>query len=502
MRDLPLRRPLSRRELLRWGSASAAALACTPIFPDLFAASGQAAVRGPLYRPPVLSTKGLTLTARGMTAEIAPGVRSPIMSLGDGPVAPTLRARSGERATITLVNALSEPTILHWHGLRPPEAADGHPRLAIDPGARYEYDFTIDEPAGLYWYHSHPHMRTGAQVHLGMAGLFVVTDAAEEALALPSEEDTLLLMLQDKRVDAQGKLQYAAMGHDMMEGFLGTTPFVNGVQAPQTTVAAGLTRLRILGASNARIFRVALSNGRPLHLIGTDGGLIDRPVELPWIDVATGERIDVLVDLTGIPRGERVMLQSLAFTPPYRGMGGMGMGGGGGGGGMGGMGSRVPQGAAMDLLEMVVDRAPTARRRIPTTLQPLPPKRTTPPATVREFRFASAMMQHTINGVMFDMERIDVTVPFGATERWVFINDGPFPHPVHMHAVHFRVISREGGRAQLFPWEEGWKDTVLVYPGEQVAVDATFDRHRGRFLLHCHNLEHEDHGMMMNFAVE
>jgi FtsP/CotA-like multicopper oxidase with cupredoxin domain len=265
MRDLPLRRLLSRRDLLRWGSASAAALAFTPILPDLFAASGQAAVRGPLYRPPVLSTKGLTLTARGLTAEIAPGLRSPIMSLGDGPVAPTLRARSGERATITLINALSEPTILHWHGLRPPEAKDGHPRLAIDPGARYEYDFTVDEPAGLYWYHSHPHMRTGAQVHLGMAGLFVVTDAVE---------------------------------------------------------------------------------------------------------------------------------------------------------------------------------------------------------------------------------------------RWVFINDGPFPHPVHMHAVHFRVISREGGRAQLFPWEEGWKDTVLVYPGEKVAVDATFDRHRGRFLMHCHNLEHEDHGMMMNFAVE
>jgi FtsP/CotA-like multicopper oxidase with cupredoxin domain len=400
----------------------------------------------------------------------------------------------GERATLRLVNQLGEPTILHWHGFRPPEAVDGHPRLAIAPNAHYDYDFVVDEPPGLYWYHPHPHMLTARQVHLGMAGALIVTDPSEAALGLPEDEDTLTLILQDKRPDAEGRISYAvSMGHDMMEGLLGTTAYVNGVRAPRAEVARGLTRLRIVGAANARIFRVALSNGRPLHLIGTDGGYLDAPRELPWIDIATGERIDVLVDLGATPVGESVLLQSLAFESPYRGMGmGMGMG----------MSGRAQNGAAMDLLELAVTRQARGPRRIPTRLVPLAERRSAPPATVREFRFASARMQHTINGLMHEMERIDVRVPFGATERWVFHNDGPFPHPVHMHAVHFRVVAREGGRGRLFPWEDGWKDTVLLYPGERVAVDATFDRHRGLFLMHCHNLEHEDHGMMMNFVIE
>jgi blue copper oxidase len=484
---------VSRRDFVRLSAATAAIAplvggAWDPLRVLLPAA---AAERGPLYRPPVLGMRDLTLTARAATAEIAPGVSSPILTLGDGPVAPTLRVARGERATVRLQNHLGEPTILHWHGFRPPESADGHPRLAVGPGAHYDYDFVVDEPPGLYWYHPHPHMLTARQVHLGMAGALIVTDPSEASLGLPSDEDTLTLILQDKRPDAEGRISYAVtMGHDMMEGLLGTTAYVNGVRAPRAEVAAGLTRLRIVGAANARIFRVALSNGRPLQLIGTDGGYLDAPRELPWIDVSTGERIDVLADLSGIPVGESVLLQSLAFESPYRGMGMMGMGG------------RVPNGGAMDLMELAVTRPARARLRVPTRLVPLAAKRSTPPATLREFRFASARMQHTINGQMHEMERVDVAVPFGATERWVFQNDGPFPHPVHMHAVHFRVVGREGGRGQLFPWEDGWKDTVLVYPGERVAVDATFDRHRGLFLMHCHNLEHEDHGMMLNFAVE
>jgi len=111
-------------------------------------------------------------------------------------------------------------------------------------------------------------------------------------------------------------------------------------------------------------------------------------------------------------------------------------------------------------------------------------------------------MMHTINGRMFEMERVDERVRFGAIEIWRFVNDGPFPHPVHMHAVHFQVLSRTGGRNRVLPWEAGWKDTVLVLPGETVEVIARFDSHRGMFLLHCHNLEHEDMGMMMNFQIE
>jgi FtsP/CotA-like multicopper oxidase with cupredoxin domain len=454
---------------------------------------------GPLYIPPTVSPKALTLTARATAAEIAPGVSSPIFAIGDGPVAPTIRARAGDRATIVLRNELGEPTILHWHGLRPPEASDGHPRLAIGTGAEYRYDFALNERAGTYWYHSHPHMRTAAQIHLGMAGLFIITDAEEEALGLPSGARELGIVLQDKRPDAQGRIAYnVTMGHDMMEGLLGSAAYVNGVRTPSVNVDSALYRVRVLGAANARIFRLGLSNERPITLIGTDGGLLDAPIELPHMDLSTGERADLLLDFSGLAVGTRVTLQSLAFVSPYRGMGGMG---GGMGRGMGG-GGALPQGSAMDLLEFVVTRSVREPVRIPSKLSSLPAIDSGAVSKERVFHFRSAMMQHSINGNAFDMERIDERVPFGATERWVFVNDAPFPHPVHMHAVQFRIASREGGRNQLYPWERGWKDTVLVYPGERVSVIAKFDSHRGRYMMHCHNLEHEDHGMMMNFAIE
>jgi FtsP/CotA-like multicopper oxidase with cupredoxin domain len=449
-----------------------------------------------LYRSAVVSPGNLVLTPRPTTAEIAPGTSSPIFSWGDGPVGPTIEAQSGQRARILLRNELSEATIAHWHGLRPPEEADGHPRLAVGPGGTYDYDFLIDERAGLYWYHPHPHMRTAPQTYYGLAGLIIVRDDEEAALDLPSGEREIAIVLQDKRRDASGRLVYGAAGHDMMEGFLGDEAFVNGVLSPTVEVASGLYRLRVLGAANARIFRLGLSNGAPLVLIGSDGGLLEAPLELPYVDVATGERVDLLVDFSGLRPGSGVSLRSLDFPSPARGMG-MGMGRG-----MMGMGGGLPQGAAMDLLEFRVVTESNDEVRFPASLTPLPRLSAAAADRQRVFRFDSMMMSHTINGRSFEMDRIDERVPFGATEMWTFVNDSGFPHPVHMHAVHFQVLERTGGRAGVLPWERGWKDTVLVLPGERVDVIATFDRHRGLYLMHCHNLEHEDMGMMINFLIE
>jgi FtsP/CotA-like multicopper oxidase with cupredoxin domain len=452
-----------------------------------------------LYRPAVVSPDGLVLTARPAMAEIAPEVSSPILTWSEGPVGPTIEADSGQLARLLLQNELNEPTIVHWHGLRPPEEADGHPRFAVGTGGTYAYDFLIDERAGLYWYHPHPHMRTAPQTYYGLAGLIIVRDDEEAALDLPSGEREVALVLQDKRRDATGRLVYNPVGHDMMEGFLGGEAFVNGVLSPTVEVDSALYRLRILGAGNARIFRIGLSNGAPLVLIGSDGGLLEAPVELPYVDVATGERVDLLVDFSGIAAGSSVFLRSLEFPSPSAGMG-MGMGRGRGMMGMGG--SALPQGAAMDFLEFRVTGAVREDVRLPTTLTPLPRLSADSADRRRVFRFDSMMMSHTINGRSFEMDRIDERVPFGATEVWSFVNDSRFPHPVHMHAVHFQVLERRGGRGRVLPWERGWKDTVLLLPGEQVEVIATFDRFRGLYLMHCHNLEHEDMGMMINFLIE
>ena len=462
--------------------------------------------RAPLRHATVMRGTDLSLRAHVHPAEIAPGVRAQVWTPGDGLIGPTIEARTGETLRVRLDNALPEQTILHWHGLRVPEAADGHPRLAIDPGATYRYEFPVIDRAGTYWYHSHAHHRTGIQAYRGMAGLFLVRDAEEDALGLPGGEHELPLFIQDRRLAADGTFEYDPMMHEAMEGFFGDAPFVNGVRLPRHDVDAGSHRLRLVNGSTSRILRIAFSNGQPFTLIGIDGGLLEQAVTLTTIDLGVGERADLVVDFGRVAVGRMVSLDTIAFDSPAM-PGGMGMGRGMGAGMGAGMGrgrmgaGGVPQGGAMTLVAFHVTRA----RRTPAWKAPArlsAPLASLPPAArTRSFRFDSMRMQHTINGRSFDMERIDERVPFGTTEQWSFVNDSPFPHPVHMHEVQFRVMDRRGGRARIMPWEHGPKDTVLVLPGEEVTVRATFDSYRGRFLMHCHNVVHEDMGMMLNYEI-
>ncbi|MBL0172234.1 MAG: multicopper oxidase family protein [Gemmatimonadaceae bacterium] len=456
--------------------------------------------RAPLILPPVLSGGDLTLTATAHTINVAPGVKADVWSVGDGPLCPTIRMRTGDTTRIRFENMLPEPSILHRHGLLVPEAADGHPRLAVGTGGSYQYSFPVINRAGTYWYHAHPHHRTGVQIYRGMAGLLFVDDTKEDMLGFPPESRELPVIIQDKRLDAKGAFVFEPAMHEQMEGYFGDTPYVNGVRLPFMAVETTTYRLRVINASTSRILRLEFSNKMPMTLIGNDGGLLPEPATLTSIDLGTGERADLLVDFGKIPDGQRVMLQSAEFASPARmgGMGGMaGMGGGRGRMGAGG----IPQGSALKLVEFEVTKEVTPEPWKPMALPAVPKLDPARAAKTRSFTFDSAMMQHTINGRPFEMDRVDETVKFGTYEIWNFVNNSPFAHPVHMHAVQFQVLKRVGGRARLFPWEQGWKDTVLVHPGETVSVMAAFDRNRGRFLLHCHNLVHEDMGMMMNFDI-
>lgn len=473
-------------------SISAGAAAAAALGPRRLPAA-PAADRHPLWLPPEFRPDGMTLRANRHLVKSGTGTNGMAMTLGDGAVGPTIRVRRGERARITLDNALDEETILHWHGLKVPEIADGHPRFAVGTGGRYEYDFEVTDRAGTYWYHAHPHHRTGEQVYRGMAGLFLVDDAEQDALGLPSGGREISLLIQDRRVDAAGEFAFNPVMHERMEGFFGDVAFGNGTPNPQHEVDGALHRLRVVNATASRITRLALSTGARMILIGTDGGLLGAPVSVSHIDLGTGERADLLVDFSEVPAGSSVMLVSEEFPPPYRGMG-MGMGRMMAGG--------TAQGARMNLVEFTVTR--TVRER-PYVLPPLPRLPRLDPAKAsrtREFRFQSAAMRHTINGREWAMERVDEHVPFGSTEIWRFINDSNFPHPVHMHEVQFQIISRNGGRNRIMPWEVGWKDTALLFPGETIDVIAEFNAHRGLFLMHCHNLIHEDMGMMLNYVIE
>ena len=303
-------------------------------------------------------------------------------------------------------------------------------------------------------------MITGEQVCLGLAGAFIVNDQEETALGLPSGVHEVPLIVRDASLDRTGNLRY----HSRTTGFLGDIPLVNGTRDPYLNVDTALYRFRVLNGANSRVFLLALGNGAQFHLIGNDGGLLATKATIGQIEFGNGERLDLLVDFRGLSVGTKVMLRDLN--------------------------------SGWDLLEFRVARSVTDTTPIPTTLSSVVPLSN--PVRTRAFSFDG---MSKINGLAYDMNRIDFQVPFGQTERWRFQTGGNAPHPVHVHGASFQVQSRSGGRGVVFPWEGGWKDTVLLLDGETVEVLIRFEGYRGMYLLHCHKLEHEDMGMMSNFQV-
>lgn len=393
---------------------------------------------------------------------------------------PTLRVAQGGEFDLRLDNGLDEPTIVHWHGLTPPADMDGHPMASIPAGASRDYGFVVHDRPATYWYHPHPHHRTAFQVYHGLAGFLLVEDGLDETRGLPTGSRDLPLLLADKRISA-GSLQYAPAMPDMMVGFLGNTVLVNGAQSPVATVEPAVLRLRLLNGSNARILNPAFADGRPFWLVGTDGGLLDAPVPVTSVPLAPGERVEVLIDLRGEAGNTLAFVSApLAITatlPPAIAM--------------------PPQGSAFPLLQFDVS-APLSGPpgAIPAGFEPMPGP-APGPAPVRTFLLGQQGAMHLINGASYEGGRIDFLVPLGATETWRFINQGNQPHPMHMHGSRFRVTARSGTPLAS---DAGWKDTVLVRVGETVDVRLSFEV-PGLFVLHCHNLEHEDEGMMQNFVV-
>ena len=493
-------RRLSRRDFIGISGKAALAAGIATRAPSVL---GRGAFFGgadqgwnPLRRMPEVTPNGLTLLARQTTVDVGGGATSPAWTLNGGLPSPLIRVRKGDPFSVRLENELParEPLVLHWHGITPPVESDGHPRFAVDPGGKRDYAFTVENRAGTYWYHSHAHQRVAKHTALGIGGLFLVEDDEERALGLPSGEREVPLILQDKKLDRNGHLYYE--DPILMGGQTGSEAFANGVRRAYVEVDTALYRFRILNGSNARIFRLELSDGRPMVLIGNDGGLIERALALQTIDVAPGERVDVLVDFAGARAGDRITLRSQAFTMPGRDV----------------IPGVTAQGAPMELVQIRVAREVSEPAALPDRLCALPGPDAARSVRDRKFRFTTdsdpmsrgTIIRHQINGKQFDhhmMHECDYRIPFGDTEIWTFANDMMFAHEVHLHATHFRVLEREGGRAQVMPWETGLKDTVLIHPGETVRVAVQFTAHKGLFLLHCHNLEHEDVGMMTNIEV-
>jgi len=284
---------------------------------------------------------------------------------------------------------------------------------------------------------------------------------------------------------ADTNLTYNPTVMEVMSGYLGESILVNGKFSPFHAVKSQTYRLRILNGSNARIYNLAFSNDQSFTIIGNDGGLLKTPVSVNNILISPGERLDVLVDFSASNAGDEVFLISKVFS-----------------GGGNAQGNQL-----FKILKFKITQKMNAPFIIPSILSSITPLTATQASRTRNFDISNPGMNmqsgtHRINNKLFDENRIDETVSANAIEIWQFDNSqGDEPHPMHIHGIDFQVLQRIGGRNSLIASESGWKDTVLVMPGEIVKVIVPFGSNPGRFVFHCHNLEHEGDGMMLQYQL-
>jgi blue copper oxidase len=428
---------------------------------------------------------------------------------------PTIRVAKGQRIRVHFTNQLPEPTVIHWHGLHLPEDMDGHPRYAIAPGETYTYEFEMMSRAGTYWYHAHPHELTAGQVYRGLAGLFIVSDNEEAALGLPHGDYDVPLVLQDRIFDENNQLVYLseAMMSETM-GFLGDRILVNGTIDFTLPVETRAYRFRLVNGSNFRIYKLAWSDGTPLTVIATDGGLLETPVRRDYIILAPGERIELWADFSLYAIGAELTLNSLSFSGiELMDMGGMDMGG------MDMATDSLPQGSEYSVMRIQVTVESNERLTLPERLSSIERHQLEQAVNAdnpRRFALARQLPLWTINGRSFEMNDVteDEVVRLNTTEVWEFDNllegDDQMAHPMHIHGVQFQVLDRQVAPETRDGWQtvqhgfvdEGWKDTILVMPGERVRLLIKFEDFTGTFVYHCHTLEHEDMGMMRNYRVD
>ncbi|MAE92009.1 MAG: copper oxidase [Pelagibaca sp.] len=451
---------------------------------------------------------GNTITARAGMREFYPGVSSTTLGFSQDYLGPTLRFVKGRTAKIAVENGIDAPITAHWHGMHLPGQLDGGPQLAFGPGETWAPELPVDHPAATLWYHSHVHGETATQVYRGLAGLILLDDP-EIDVPLPRTygEDDIPLIVQD-RLFRRGVMTYD-LGHmDQMAGFQGSDILVNGALRPTLTVPAGLVRLRLLNASNARTYEFGFSDGRGFHQVASDGGLLPAPQQMTGLHLSPGERAEIVIDFSD-RRAVRLISADIAGGM----MGGGSMGGMMGDGGMMGGGSGAA--GALDILSIEVSQQPARLSdplpaRLPATMPDLGA-----PVRTRDFTLnvhsggmMGSMLNNLvgregqtmgINGSSYDKGRIDFHVPLGETERWR-INADMMAHPFHVHGASF-LVTGMGGQA-VDPQATGLKDVVHVDgPTEFLVRFEKPATDEAPFMYHCHILEHEDRGMMGQFTV-
>lgn len=438
----------------------------------------------PLPRLPVLAptssdttTDYYDITMQVGTKQIVPGTLTTIWGYNGMYPGPTIKARSGRRAVVRQVNNLQESVSVHLHGGHTPPDSDGHPTDLIGPGATKTYVYPNDQVAANLWYHDHAIDVTGRHVYMGLAAFYLLSDSFEEALPLPKGDNDVALLIQDRLFNSDGSLNYPLTDNTIRTGVVGDTLLVNGAIQPYLQVGRRKVRFRILNGSNARIYKLALSTGDSIAQIGSDGGLLPHPAVRSEISLAPGERIDVVIDFSRYAVGARVVLRNQDTSAPS-----------------------IPE-----LMRFDVVREETDDSSIPSTLRPMARLPESSASVTRTFTlnqtFQNGRTIWTINGQLYDPARLDAAPKLNATEIWTFQNNSGVAHPMHIHDIEWQILDING--IPPAAGDDGMKDTFLVPGGGgTVRVIGTFTDHLGEYVSHCHILEHEDHAMMLNFAVQ
>ena len=498
-------------------------------------------------------------------------IKGPANTLTEIPASylgPVLRFEKGQKIRINLHNQLDTPTITHWHGLHVPAEMDGHPLYQIGKGEILVYEFEMLNRASMNIYHPHTHNLTGEHVYRGMAGAILVNDSEERKLELPSGEYEVPIVIQDRLFDDNNQLIYVRHMRDRMMGFYGDRILVNGRPDFQLDVASRAYRFRVLNGSTARIYKLAWDDNSPVTVIGTDGGLLETPVNKAYVMLAPGERLDIWADFSGRKVGSQLVMRSREFSGVLPMMAERMMGGAGHGRMGGGMhGSALPVGSDYPVFSIKVARQVGDGPALPNKLstikrytlgdtanpnKPVPigisegpmamqlngrpyafndilPSERIPVNTVQLMEIFHAHGSHGGPGKHDGAEQGHGMQQGGMRHRMGMKHGGgdnteqgghrmggmgggmmAMAHPIHMHGQYFQILSRtvNAGESEAYASvkdgfiEGGWKDTVLVMPGERVRLIKPFEDFKGLFMYHCHNLEHEDMGMMRDFSVE
>ncbi|MGG0476246.1 multicopper oxidase family protein [Priestia aryabhattai] len=389
-------------------------------------------------------------------------------------------------------------TVVHLHGSPSEPASDGHPEAWFTRGFRQTgphfmkeiYHYTNGERATALWYHDHALGVTRLNVYAGLAGLYFIRDEQEGSLSLPKGKYEVPLIIQDKTFNPDGSLFYPAQPDNpspnlpypsIVPSFLGDTITVNGKVWPFLKVEPRKYRFRLLNASNTRTYQFQLSNLRPFALIGTDGGLLSRPIKVKSLDVSPAERIDIVIDFSGL-EGKKVILQD-------------------------GFESENPTGEIMEFQVTKFLSCPD-QSRLPSLLSHIDRIPLNKVKKIRRLTLNDSQDEFGRLMLLFDdkewMDPATETPLLNSVEIWELVNLTPGIHPIHIHLVNFRVLDRYNQNGNLvapLPADFGLKDTVLVGPGETVRIIMKFHPFSGDYVWHCHRLEHEDHDMMRPLKI-